>query len=310
MSLESNLLGGAQNRATDWVADKISGTKNQKPQPPREVYGGMASFLSRIQSTNGLLRPTMFEVIISDPTSQQFNGKAFSLLCHQASIPGMRIETKDNVIYQLPYETPVGIAFDPFWCTFYVDNDFSVPQQIYRSIGKSIGIGREVGGSDTKDNMTGSWSPFYRSTNMLHVQINVITISNPDTIDINKVSDDPSRKLTDDSHPIISTYVLKNAFVKAVQQVPLDWGSQNAVSSMTMEISYEWFEQDVNGTSQLLMGTEEQLATSPSNFDTYLQKYPALAEAYNVAKDAVKRTILETPQVMNVPILNQVTQIF
>lgn len=301
MSLQGNLLGGLKTTGLKKANDLISGARNQTPNANKQRTGGMQRFISQIQAGHGLYRGVFFEVIITNLRDRAAS-EAFSLLCHQSALPGFRLETKDNVIYALPYETPVGVVFDPCWCTFYIDNTFALPSAIYdATFSKTANVGRIN---------PVNWSPKYRDpATLLEVQINAFM---PDPTAYATLATNPNlppelgnaAMTTSDGLPLIAQYTLKNAFIKTVQQTPVDWSAHNALSSMTLEFSYEWLEASYPGTDVTLQSNKIDPAGAPVNFDTIINKYPALGVAY----DAAKRTVLQNPAIMNNPILNQGSQ--
>ncbi len=268
-------------------------------------YAGISNFIANINSNGGFYKSNFFEVIFTGMS----NGQELTLLCHQAALPGYRLETKSNVIYNLPYETPVGVVYDPLWVTFYLDNNFTAISSLF---------------TDTKSrvDVAGSWSPAYRDTNLLTVSINAITpqagmqqqstlqsYSNSNNVfnDITgsqqtftNVSDNSSNMSSTDGLPVVGQYVLKNAFIKTVQQMPLDWAAQNQISSVTVEILYEWYDISTSTQSQPLLLS----GSTPVNFDTVLAQNPLLATTYN----ATKRTLLNSGALQSSPVANQLSQ--
>lgn len=279
MSFYDNLKGGLINLGVDKITDVISGVKNQPVGPAKPGSGGLQNFITNITTGNGLFRGTFFEVRISGLNSDY--ARPMSLLCHQAAFPGFRIETKDNIIYSLPYETPIGVTFDPCWVTCYVDNNFTAQNVIFSELTRRVN--------------SASWSPKYRDPEkLLTIDILAFTTKQEDYDTLDK---------SHDGLPAVTVYTLKNAFIKTAQQLQLDWGAHNNISSLTFEISYEWFETSIQNSipEPLLLSS----STPPLNFETVLAKYPALATVY----DATKRTILQDQKIMSNPILNQASQL-
>lgn len=286
-----NLGGGAQNAAVNKAADLISGTPRKDKNANKQNTGGIQNFLTEISSHNGLYRPTFFEVQISNFGTSWEDGRSFSLLCHNAALPGMRVDTIQNTIYGLPYEVPVGMSFSPFWCSFYVDNAFNLPGSLFNEFAKRIDF------RDTKNESTNvSWSPKYRNDSPLLI-VDVMAFST----DITQNSTANNSDWVADGLPVVSKYTLRNAFVKEMQQVNLDWSAHDQMSSITLELSYEWFENSVAKPTEPPKAIEPE--KKPLNFDTIVAKYPALGVAY----DAAKRTVQQS-SIMNNPILNQGSQ--
>ena len=299
MSLKNNLLGGIKNKVINAGTDFISGVKNKEGKQGGIRASGLQSFISQIGASNGLFRGTMFEIQISAP-SNIFNSdssRTISLLCHTASLPGITLETTTNTIYQLPYEIPTGVTFDPFFCTCYIDNSFILPNILFSEISNRIDSNQfqnqDLGYGTASD---ASWSPKYRDPSKL-LTVNVVVFSS---------DPDYGTKVgyttqSNDGLPFIASYTLKNAFVKTIQQTPLDWGSHDAISTMTMEISYEWFETQMpmaSGTNTPIISTK-----NPINLDTIMAKNPELGIAYDAAKRSIQQSGL-----MNNSVLNQASQ--
>jgi hypothetical protein len=303
-SFQNNLLGAGKNWLINKGSNLIFGTPNEG-NANRQSTGGMQRFLTEINSDNGFYRGVFFEVYIHGLRDIQ-SEYSTNLLCHRASLPGFRLETKNNIIYSLPYETPVGVEFDPAWFTFYIDNNFIVNNAIWQSTFNSTDatIGRI--------NPT-SWSPKYRDpANLLNIEIVAFspdfqqTSSNPTSAsnsNQNNVQYNGESK-TWDGLPILARYVLNNCFFKTVQQTPVAWDAHNDISTLTIEVSYEWYDAYYPNTGARLASNDIKTAPAPLNFDTIITKYPALGIAY----DAAKKTILQNPAIMNNPLLNQGSQ--
>ncbi len=295
MTLEQNLLGSLINQSEQKAANLITGYPQQQPNVNRVVTGGLQRFISKLNSSQGLAKPTLFEVTLLNLTT---NTQDLSFLCHQASIPGFRQETARTTIYSLPYETPVGIEFDPFWCTFYIDNTFTANNTVWQSL-------------STKRMNTANWSPKYRNDpnnggNLFEVWVAAF---NPSTANPAGVT-----QQTSDGLPLTALYRLKNAFFKTVQQTPLDWSAHNDVMSVTVEILYEWFEVQYPQSGISVYSPESVLngSNNPMNFSTVLSQYPALASAYDITKNAtlsaISRTVLQNQNIQGNPFLNQASQ--
>ena len=139
-----------------------------------------------------------------------------------------------------------------------------------------------------------SWSPQYRDPkNLLDIDIIAFTAQPQEN----------HSKTTHDGLPAVAIYKLSNAFIKTITQTPLDWGAVNNISSVMVEICYEWFETEIPGAVSPF-ANEITAKSPPLNFDTVLAKYPILAPIY----DATKRTVLGDSRIMSNPILNQVGQ--
>ncbi len=295
MTLEQNLIGSLINQSEQKAANLITGTPQTQPNSNRIVTGGLQRFLSTINSTQGLAKPTLFEVSFLNLTT---NTTDLSFLCHQASIPGFRQDTARTTIYSLPYETPVGIEFDPFWCTFYIDNTFTTNNTVWKNI-------------STKRINTSNWSPKYRNDpnnggNLFEVWVAAF---NPSTSNPAGVG-----QTTSDGLPLTALYQLKNAFFKTVQQTALDWGAHNDLMSVTVEILYEWFEVQYPQSGVTVYTPESVLSGNgnPMNFSSVLNQYPALASVYDVTKNAtlsaISRTILQNQNIQSNAFLNQASQ--
>lgn len=297
MSFESNLLGGLRTRATNSAADLVTGIAGNISHANKIRTGGLQAFISQMNTSAGFFRGTFFEVAFYNMDTGTFNGQnQLSLLCHQSSIPGVRLETVPNTIYSLKYETPIGVEFDPLYCTAYIDNDFTTHNALYNDMLRSR-INTE------------SWSPKYRDpTKMLKIIVTMFAtdlgILGSTTTPLSKKDVSGLPKTSHDGLPVKATFVLNNAFIKAVQQTPLDWGAQNQVSSVTFEISYEWFDVVVPGgigsDKPINFGTD----TAAVNAATIFTKFPILGTAY----DAAKRTAINNPAILNNPALNQLGQ--
>ncbi len=306
-SFGQNLLGEVQNRGITNISDLITGNKRNSPNQNKARTGGLQQFLTQMSKTNGLYRGTFFEVTIYDQRDPTMPF-AFNLLCHQASIPGFRLDTVPNTIYSLPYETPIGVAFDPFWCTCFVDNDFSMYDMINQvTFNTDPSIGRIN---------PNTWSPKFRDPQtLLKVEITAFTpnvISTDPGLQTTNVYNPtapvgvpPVAKTSHDGLPTIATYTLHNAFIKTVQQTPLDWSAHNNISSVVMEICYEWFDPVITGSSTQVQSNNPNAQTkgSPINIGTIMTKYPELGMAY----DAAKRTLSQNQALMNNPLLNQLS---
>lgn len=293
MSFQNNLLGGAKNWITDKGADLISGVKNNG-NANKQRTGGMQRFISEMHANNGFYRANFFEVYIYGITGVE---KSLNILCHNAALPGFRLETKDNVIYQLPYETPVGVTFDPAWFTFYIDNNFTVNNALYNATFNNTNAAL---GRINPD----SWSPKYRDEHtLLKVEVVAFSIDMPGAQETQPSANTSGAK-TWDGLNILAKYTLHNCFFKAVQQTPVDWGTHNSVSSVTTELSYEWFDAQYPQANNKFNPNSVAPPKGPlSNFDTLVSKFPALGVAY----DAAKRTTLQNPAIQNNPLFNQGT---
>lgn len=284
-------MGAGQNWLTNKGADLISGVK-KGGNANKQRTGGMQRFITEMQSKNGFYRGAFFEVYFNNigTTNTQY---AMNLICHKAALPGFRLETKDNFIYALPYETPVGVAFDPVWLTFYIDNQFTANNAIWN------------GTFNNTDSRAGrinqnSWSPKYRMNGaLMNIQITAFTIDDPAAQDRNTKSGESIQ--TWDGLNVVAQYTLHNAFFKAMQQTPVDWAENNVVSSVTAEVSYEWFSVKYPSATDVITPPSVAAAVDgKTNFDTVMAKFPFLGPAY----DAAKRTVANNPAVMNNPILN------
>jgi hypothetical protein len=295
MSTQSDLLrnlkGGAQNQATNFAADLITGQKRGNKNATKSNTGGLQNFISEISGRNGLYRPTFFEVQITT-LGDWDESRSFSLLCHQAAIPGVRVDTTSGLIYGIPYEVPTGVTFDPCWCSFYIDNAFNLPTVILKELNKRIEIADDKGQSGNV-----SWSPRYRDDPQ-HPLFNIdITTFSTDYMTTNM---DNYNGSVADGLPVISKYSLKNAFIKTVQQTALDWSAKDNIASMAIEFSYEYFE---NTTAKPTPPKTVTPAKNPLNFASVIAANPILGTAY----DAAKRT-LQQNSIMNNPIVNQGSQ--
>jgi hypothetical protein len=176
-----------------------------------------------------------------------------------------------------------------------MDNSFNIPSIIYSNISNNS-MHLQNTSFGTGHAPTVSWSPKYRDgKGFMDITINVFSS------DMNSSSVDVAK--SHDGLPGIASYKLKNAFIKGVQKTNLDWSAHDQLASMTIDISYEWFEKTMFNAN--LAPTPKSLTTptpAPLNFDTIMANYPALGVAY----DAAKRTVQQSG-IMSSPILNQAT---
>jgi hypothetical protein len=301
-NFKDNLISSGKSKLITGLTDNISGIgKNKKPKE-KVLKAGLQNFIHHINTQNGIFRPTCFEVQFT--TAGNYDLRNFSIICHQAAIPGINVETTKGEIYALPYEIPIGVSYAPFWCTFYIDNEFQIPNTLQQLISRRVDI-PQGGQNGTVSN----FSPMYRDDSNLNLEVNIIMFST-DSDSMNSTGPSgwgkgaSTAKLTLDNMPTISYYSLKNAFIKSIQETPLSWESQNQLASVTVEISYEWFESRAMNEIKNV-ATQLDPATPPVNLASILANNPILGTVYN----AGKRTILNSNNgLMSSPLGNQVSQ--
>lgn len=306
----TNLVNGIKTQITNALADGITGLISGKTKPLNNQathgYGGLNNFINEIRNLNGIFKPTCFEVTLNGPVNQNKINTTFKLLCHQAAIPSINVETTKGEIYALPYEIPTGVSYTPFWCTFYIDNEFQLPNFIHKLIESKVAI-------PSSNNANGNhvnFSPRYRDDPTTNLSVDIVLFSTNKKNAATKVTQTPANdtgmdltKVSHDDMPTVSYYTLKNAFIKSIKEVPLSWDSQNQFSSMTIEIAYEWYETGVG--AYVDMRTTQKASTPPDNLAALLANNPILGTIYN----AGKRTILNgNNSIMNSPLGNQASE--
>src|ERR1035437_5582977 len=98
----TNLVNGIKTQITNALADGITGLISGKTKPKKysgTPSGGLQDFIHNMNGKNGIFRPNFFEVQIHNAGAPF--GTNFSLLCHQAALPGIMIETTKGEIYAL-----------------------------------------------------------------------------------------------------------------------------------------------------------------------------------------------------------------
>lgn len=224
------------------------------------------NFLSELKKDGYQLnKPYLFDVWLSLPGAKSPTN--FSLLCHQCNLPGWSAETTTNRIYGLNYEMVTGLSLDVFQASCYVDRNLKIVDYLT---------------TQQKDMMfnKSNYSPKYRST---YIEGATVTVYIYDTSNIDGL--------------YVGWFIMKNAFVKNVTSMNLDWALTNTAQSIQFTVAYEeiFSGMATGNAAPSEIGINMMNAVSgassgmqfPVNFDTVRELIPESAKSFALgAKNA------------------------
>ena len=234
-----------------------------------------SKFISELKSVKHnfqLNKPFLFEVTLhpfGNPADTSVNTEMFSLLCHNANIPGVSVLTTPMKIYGTTTEIPYEKAFEPLHLSCYVDRDFKMPQLIQRM---------------SRFNNP-SFSPnFYDEYVIPTITLTMFDVSNDATV--------------------VAIYTIHNAVLKGYNSMMLDWSARNQIQMLTMSFSYEYYRTKFNlaepftekdrTVAELMNSTRNN--PMPTNWDTINKTNPQAAKKFTLSNnEGVKSLVAKLP---------------
>lgn len=230
----------------------------------RESLNTLSSFLSQIKGkTFAFNRPYLFEVMfnLSQVAADPSVPRLFSLLCHQCNLPGWSAQTQAIKIYGLEYEMPHGLQYDQLQMSFYVDNSYKV-MRVFDSLKQQY-----------FNNV--DYSPEYASTYRENSSVIINIFDTGNEIDV-------------------AQYEFKNAMVKTVNSVVLDWSATNQVQQVTVVVTFDTMEVKISGAEGQFnepqaskpmnvlssVSSGQSNVMTPMNFDTIRSLNPLQAASF------------------------------
>jgi len=192
------------------------------------MANNLNNFISKLKS-DGVARTNRFTVILNTPTSiiGTYDIQSMLMYCAQANLPGINMSSNPARIFGETFEFPYEKIYAPLTLTFYVDTNMEIKKffdEWYSAIQDPYT--REFG---------------YYKDYTTNIQIFVQNVKNNDVYSLN----------------------LFEAYPKTVNDIQLDYSSNNQIMTMSVTFAYRYF------IAEQQMGIVQNSTLSSAMFENF-----------------------------------------